>query len=123
NGMDPLDLIDAYGSDAMRISLAQMAGETQDVRVPGTYRCPHCAGEFPQQQSDLKKPSIACRLCKREFATRVADDATIERLGLGLLLSPRFELGRNLVTKLWQATTGLVIPTLKADPPLRIERL
>jgi valyl-tRNA synthetase len=123
NGMDPLDLIDAYGADAMRISLAHMAGETQDVRVPGSYRCPHCAGEFPQQQGDLKKPSIACRHCKKEFATRVADDATIERLGLGLLLSPRFELGRNLVTKLWQAATGLVIPTLKADPPLRIERL
>ncbi|MFN0137024.1 MAG: valine--tRNA ligase, partial [Phycisphaerae bacterium] len=110
NGMDPLDLIDAYGTDAMRFSLAGMAGDTQDVRVPGSYRCPHCAGEFTQQQSDLKKPTIACRLCKKEFATRVADDTLIREKGLGLLLSPRFEPGRNFVTKLWQAATGFIIP-------------
>ncbi len=112
NGIDPLDLIDAYGADGMRFSLAQLAGETQDIRIPGSYRCPHCSGEFPQQPADLKKTSIACRLCKKEFATRVADDATIARLGLGLLLSPRFEYGRNFVTKLWQAATGFVLPNI-----------
>ncbi|MCH8913753.1 MAG: class I tRNA ligase family protein, partial [Planctomycetes bacterium] len=34
NGVDPLDLIDQYGTDAMRFVLAQMATETQDIRVP-----------------------------------------------------------------------------------------
>ncbi|MEP0846142.1 MAG: valine--tRNA ligase [Phycisphaerae bacterium] len=34
NGVDPLDLIEMYGADAMRFTLASLAGETQDVRVP-----------------------------------------------------------------------------------------
>lgn len=34
NGVDPLDLIEMYGADAMRYTLASLAGETQDVRIP-----------------------------------------------------------------------------------------
>ncbi|MCH8807488.1 MAG: valine--tRNA ligase, partial [Planctomycetes bacterium] len=34
NGVDPLDLIELYGTDAMRLTLAQLAGETQDFRLP-----------------------------------------------------------------------------------------
>ncbi len=34
NGVDPLDLIELFGSDAMRFTLASMAGDTQDVRIP-----------------------------------------------------------------------------------------
>jgi len=34
NGVDPLDIIELFGTDAMRFALAQMATETQDVRMP-----------------------------------------------------------------------------------------
>jgi valyl-tRNA synthetase len=34
NGVDPLDIIALYGTDAMRFALTQMATETQDVRMP-----------------------------------------------------------------------------------------
>jgi len=34
NGVDPLDIIAEYGADAMRATLALMATETQDVRMP-----------------------------------------------------------------------------------------
>jgi len=34
NGVDPLDIIEMYGTDAMRLTLAQLAGETQDIRLP-----------------------------------------------------------------------------------------
>ncbi len=34
NGVDPLDIIELYGTDAMRFTLAQMATETQDMRLP-----------------------------------------------------------------------------------------
>ena len=34
NGIDPLDIIDSHGADAMRFTLAGMATETQDVRMP-----------------------------------------------------------------------------------------
>lgn len=34
NGIDPLAIIDTYGADAMRFSLAQMTTESQDMRMP-----------------------------------------------------------------------------------------
>ncbi len=34
NGVDPLDIIDSHGSDAMRFTLALMTTQTQDVRMP-----------------------------------------------------------------------------------------
>ncbi|HVU63281.1 MAG TPA: class I tRNA ligase family protein, partial [Phycisphaerales bacterium] len=34
NGVDPLDIIETHGADAMRFTLAQMATNTQDVRMP-----------------------------------------------------------------------------------------
>jgi valyl-tRNA synthetase len=36
NGVDPFDIIDAYGADALRYTLAHLATETQDVRMPVT---------------------------------------------------------------------------------------
>jgi valyl-tRNA synthetase len=34
NGIDPLVIIDSHGADAMRFTLANMATETQDIRMP-----------------------------------------------------------------------------------------
>ncbi|HOD83092.1 MAG: Valine--tRNA ligase [Planctomycetes bacterium ADurb.Bin126] len=34
NGIDPLDIIDSHGADAMRYTLAAMTSQTQDVRMP-----------------------------------------------------------------------------------------
>ena len=34
NGIDPLEIIESYGADAMRFSLAQMTTESQDMRMP-----------------------------------------------------------------------------------------
>ena len=34
NGIDPLDIIDTYGTDAMRFSLTMMTTESQDMRMP-----------------------------------------------------------------------------------------
>ena len=34
NGIDPLDVIDSHGADAMRFTLASMTTQTQDVRMP-----------------------------------------------------------------------------------------
>ena len=36
NGVDPLDIIDSHGADAMRFTLCQMTTQTQDVRLPVT---------------------------------------------------------------------------------------
>lgn len=63
NGVDPIDIIDAYGADAMRFVLCHMTTQTQDVRMP----------------------------VERDPAT-------------GKNLSPKFDLGRNFCTKLWNAS-------------------
>ena len=34
NGIDPVDIIDLYGADALRFTLAALATETQDLRMP-----------------------------------------------------------------------------------------
>ncbi len=34
NGVDPVDIINSHGADAMRFTLASMATETQDIRMP-----------------------------------------------------------------------------------------
>ncbi len=34
NGIDPLDIIDSHGADALRYTLASMTTETQDLRMP-----------------------------------------------------------------------------------------
>jgi valyl-tRNA synthetase len=36
NGIDPLDIIETYGADAMRFSLCQMTTESQDLKLPVT---------------------------------------------------------------------------------------
>jgi valyl-tRNA synthetase len=61
NGVDPVDIIHSHGADAMRFTLATMATETQDVRMP---------------------------------VTKLPD---------GRNTSERFDAGRNLCNKLWNA--------------------
>ncbi|MGE0480774.1 MAG: valine--tRNA ligase [Phycisphaerae bacterium] len=34
NGVDPLDIIELYGTDALRFTMTQLATETQDIRMP-----------------------------------------------------------------------------------------
>lgn len=34
NGVDPVDIVELYGADALRFALASLATETQDIRVP-----------------------------------------------------------------------------------------
>ena len=103
NGVDPLDIIEVYGADALRYALADMTTEMQDVRMPVEYRCPHCHGLTPQTASNLHAKTLKCRPCGRTFATQWADDATQQQHGRALMVSDKFEIGRNFCNKLWNA--------------------
>ncbi len=109
NGVDPLDIIEAFGADALRFGIAIMTTETQDIRMPVEYRCPHCAQGTPQTPANMfgadGNPSrvLACQHCAREFATRWADDRTRGDQGLALMVSDKFEAARNFINKLWNA--------------------
>ena len=49
NGVDPLDIIELYGTDALRYYVTSIAGETQDSRLPVSNVCPQCGTLVPGQ--------------------------------------------------------------------------
>jgi len=125
NGVDPVDIIHTHGADAMRYSLADMTTETQDIRMPVEYVCPHC-GKLVDQGIALKveeqarksrgeklirklQPADCTRVkcthneCGKEFATQWAEGVVKEELGAARETSDKFDIGRNFCNKLWNA--------------------
>jgi valyl-tRNA synthetase len=102
NGVDPLDVIAKFGADALRFGLAEMATETQDVRMPVEFECPHCHKVIEQTQKNRVQPRVTCPHCGIEFATQWATKAE-ESLPRAPVISDRFEKARNFCNKLWNA--------------------
>jgi valyl-tRNA synthetase len=101
NGIDPVDIIETYGTDAMRYVLCDMQTGTQDIRLPVTAVCPRCGHHNDLAQTKTGK-SIFIRICKScggEFDVL----GTIDELPAGKLISERFESGRSFCTKLWNS--------------------
>ncbi|MEX2187618.1 MAG: valine--tRNA ligase [Pirellulales bacterium] len=104
NGVDPLDVIEKFGADALRFGLAYLTTETQDVRMPVDFECPHCNALVEQTKKNRELPRIACKKCGGEFSTQwAAKDADVA-LPRGAVVSERFELARNFANKLWNAS-------------------
>ncbi|MBI1348595.1 valine--tRNA ligase [bacterium] len=110
NGVDPLDLIARYGADGLRFTIASFAGETQDVRLPISYACPHCDGLIPQtlehqkaKPKDGKKPRVKCPKCKKDSQYTSANYDADPGEPVASMVAERFEYGRNFCNKLWNA--------------------
>ena len=111
NGVDPLELIDKYGTDAVRFTISSLAGETQDVRLPVGYECPHCEAVTPQtkQHQEMKPmggetPFIRCGKCRKDFQFPSPWFMPDEGASVARIVSERFEYGRNFCNKLWNAS-------------------
>jgi valyl-tRNA synthetase len=103
NGVDPLDVIEKVGADSLRFSLAYLTTETQDVRMPVEFECPHCGALLEQTKKNRVLPKIDCKKCGQPFSTQWASKPADVALPRGAVVSERFELGRNFANKLWNA--------------------
>lgn len=103
NGIDPLDIIDKFGSDALRFSMVHLTTETQDVRLPVQFECPHCGHVLDQTRKNRELPRLGCPGCQKDFSTQWARSDADRALPRGAVISERFEVARNFVNKLWNA--------------------
>jgi valyl-tRNA synthetase len=103
NGVDPLDVIDKFGPDALRFGLAYLTTDTQDVRMPVQFECPHCETLLEQTKENRELPRIVCHKCHQPFATQWARSDADRALPRGPVVSERFEQARNFGNKLWNA--------------------
>lgn len=104
NGVDPIDVIEKFGPDALRYGLAYLCTETQDVRMPVQFECPHCNSLLEQTKENRQLPRVACHKCAKPFATQWARTDADRALPRGPVVSERFEQARNFVNKLWNAS-------------------
>ncbi|MEM9366880.1 MAG: valine--tRNA ligase [Planctomycetota bacterium] len=104
NGVDPIDVIEKFGPDALRFGLARLATETQDVRMPVQYECPHCEKLIDQTKKNRSLPTVPCAACGQVFSTQWAETDEDKAHKRAPVVSERFETARNFVNKLWNAS-------------------
>jgi valyl-tRNA synthetase len=101
NGIDPVDIIERYGADAMRYVLCDAQTGAQDIKLPVAAICPTCG-----HHNDLTKTrtghSIFVRVCG-SCGNELDILGTLPDLPRGKLISERFDEGRAFCTKLWNS--------------------
>ncbi len=126
NGIDPLDIIERYGADALRYGMVHVATETQDSRMPVANVCPHCGALVPVKQEHMymRTRKLTCPNCKKPFRPGGPWPAPDPELPTAKQASERFEVGRNFANKLWNAARFLLLNLDGYQPgAIRLEEL
>jgi valyl-tRNA synthetase len=101
NGIDPVDIIDQYGADAMRYVLCDMQTGMQDIRLPVQAISPF-TGNLVDLATASHGNSIFTYLCP-ESGHEFDVLGTMPGVPSARLVSDRFEVGRNFCNKLLNA--------------------
>ncbi len=134
NGVDPMDLIDKYGTDAVRFTIASFAGETQDVRLPVGYEDPETGEVVPQEERHTTakpqagaKPRIKFPKAGKSLQYSTPNYEPDPGEPVARMVSERFEYGRNFCNKLWNAARFALLnlegyaPGVVRDDELKLE--
>lgn len=99
NGIDPVDIIEEYGTDAMRYVLSDMQTGNQDIRLPVTAVCPSCNenNDLAELKHGRSVFTYLCGHCSTEFDVL----GTMPNLPAAKLISERFMDGKRFCNKLW----------------------
>jgi valyl-tRNA synthetase len=111
NGIDPLDIIERYGADALRFQMVYLASETQDSRMPVANVCPHCDKLVPVKQEHMRMRTrkVTCPECKKPFRPGCPWPSEDPELRTAKQASEKFETGRNFANKIWNAARFLLM--------------
>ncbi len=118
NGIDPVDIIDEYGTDSMRYVLADMQTGNQDIRLPVTAVCPACGAhnDLARTRHGRNVFTYLCSKCRQEFDVL----GTMPDLPPARLISQRFVDGRRFCNKLWN-TARFALGNLEDVPCLALD--
>ncbi|MBN1272387.1 MAG: valine--tRNA ligase [Candidatus Aminicenantes bacterium] len=119
NGIDPVDIIETYGVDAMRFILCDMQTGNQDIRLPVTAICPQCGShnDLAAIKHGRSVFTYLCSDCKAEFDVL----GTMPDTPAAKLISERFADGSKFCNKLWN-TARFALGHLVDVPKVNIKQ-
>jgi valyl-tRNA synthetase len=113
NGIDPVDIIEQYGADAMRYVLCDMQTGMQDIRLPVQAVSPY-TGNLVDLAKAKHGKSIFTYMCP-ETGQEFDVLGTMPDVPSAKLVSDRFDVGRHFCNKLLNAARFALMNMQRPD--------